>query len=761
VQSVSQSADSAQQATSASGATQIAPSNSNIDVRVLSPGNDGAVTQSNTASSDASSSNSNSTTQGASQDQTGNGIQTSNQSAVNGQAAAALSGASQAGASNSNLPVNVLSPGNGGAVNQSNGVASSANSTNTNTTAEGVDQTQSGGSSCGCSPPVTPEAAAPSSAPTTQGQTGGGSSPAVQSATQSAENGQVAGSASSATQIAPSNQNIAVRVLSPGNDGPVTQSNTDTSNASASNTNSTNQAVDQDPTGSSSCGCGSPGSIQTAQQSAGNLQIAGADSTAVQKGAQNVNTPVRVLSPGNDGPVSQSNSVSSTASAKNTNDTKQAADQSISGSGGCGCASSDPIQTVDQSSGSLQGAGALSAAGQIDPSNNNSPVRVGSSGDGGSVTQSNTDSSNASASNSNSTTQAADQDASSAQSPCGCGGGVGIQAIGQKADNGQVALAASGALQTFGGKSECGCGGSSGGGNVSDPIRVWSPGNDGSVTQSNTVDSTADSSNSNSTIQAADQDASSAHSPCGCGGGVNIQAIGQKADNGQVAQAASGALQTFGGKSECGCGGSSGGGNVADPIRVWSPGNDGSVTQSNTADSTADSSNSNSTTQAAAQSQSGGGGIGIQALGQEADNGQFAGALSGAFQIDPSNHADGVRVYSPGNGGSVDQSNDASSEANAKNTNHTTQAAAQSQDGSGSCTCGGGLDIQALGQSAANLQAGFGFSTAFSLAPSNTSGGAAVWSPGNGSTTKQENEASSIGDVDNLDAALQLASQKQ
>ena len=76
VQTVSQSAGSAQQATSASGATQIAPSNTNISVRVLSPGNDGAVSQTNSASSDANATNSNSTTQGAGQSQSGGGIQT-------------------------------------------------------------------------------------------------------------------------------------------------------------------------------------------------------------------------------------------------------------------------------------------------------------------------------------------------------------------------------------------------------------------------------------------------------------------------------------------------------------------------------------------------------------------------------------------------------------------------------------------------------------------------------------------------------------
>ena len=86
VQVADQSADSAQQATSASGATQVAPSNSNISIRVLSPGSDGAVSQSNTASSTATSSNANEATQGAGQTQSGAGIQTAQQYAGNAQA---------------------------------------------------------------------------------------------------------------------------------------------------------------------------------------------------------------------------------------------------------------------------------------------------------------------------------------------------------------------------------------------------------------------------------------------------------------------------------------------------------------------------------------------------------------------------------------------------------------------------------------------------------------------------------------------------
>ena len=624
----------------------------------VSPGNDGAVSQANSASSDADSTNSNSTTQGAEQSQSGgSGIQTADQSALNGQASTALSGVYQAGASNQNIPVRVLSPGNNGAVTQSNTAGSDADSTNTNTTTQSSDQTQAG-SSCGCA--AAPSAVAPDQSTDVAPATSGGSG-AIQSTDQSAGNAQLAGAASSATQVDPKNTNIDVRVLSPGNDGSVSQSNSVKSDADASNHNSTSQTAMQDPTGgSSSCGCGGPTDVQTAQQDAGNLQVAGAASTATQVGAKNVNLPVRVLSPGNDGSVDQSNKVDSNADASNSNHTTQTSDQDQSGSSGCGC-SSDPIQVTQQSSGSLQGAFALSAADQLGAKNDNSPVRVGSSGNGGSVDQSNTDKSDASATNRNSTDQSADQDQSSPSSPCGCGDGIGIQALGQSSVNGQAALSASGAFQDFG-------------------------------------------------------------------------------------------------ESECGC---SSGGNSNDPVRVWSPGNGGSVDQSNTADSSADSTNDNSTSQNAAQTQSGSG-IDIQALGQESENGQFAGALSGAFQLDPSNKNGGARVYSPGNGGSVDQSNRASSKADGDNSNRTRQDASQSQTGSGGCGCGGSdLQIQALGQYAGNLQTGFGLSTALQLAPKNSNGGASVWSPGNGGTTRQSNKASSNGDADNRNGLSQLAMQMQ
>ena len=60
--------------------------------------------------------------------------------------------------------------------------------------------------------------------------------PPVQSATQSSSTDQAALAASSATQVDPTNQNISVRVLSPGNDGTVSQSNEAESSATGTNT---------------------------------------------------------------------------------------------------------------------------------------------------------------------------------------------------------------------------------------------------------------------------------------------------------------------------------------------------------------------------------------------------------------------------------------------------------------------------------------------------------------------------------------------
>src|SRR5262249_58999024 len=90
-------------------------------------------------------------------------------------------------------------------------------------------------------------------------------------------------------------------------------------------------------------------------------------------------------------------------------------------------------------------------------------------------------------------------------------------------------------------------------------------------------------------------------------------------------------------------------------------------------------------------------------FGREAEVGQLGGALSSAKQIGASNTADPVRVWSPGNGGSVNQSNDATSTADATNTATPTQTATQTQSGPG---------VQAIGQDSKVDQAAFALSSA-------------------------------------------------
>ena len=175
--------------------------------------------------------------------------------------------------------------------------------------------------------------------------------------------------------------------------------------------------------------------IQAIGQDAKSDQDATAASAALQSGASNTNTPVRVGSKGDDGDVSQSNSVDSDAKALNVNLTKQDADQEQSGGKDhCGCAS-DGVQAIGQEAKNEQGAVAASLAVQAfdrdrcgcsSGGNTNTPVRVDSWGDGGSVEQSNSVDSSATAANLNALKQDADQDQ---------GGSGGVQAIGQEAKN--------------------------------------------------------------------------------------------------------------------------------------------------------------------------------------------------------------------------------------------------------------------------------------------------------------------------------------
>jgi len=267
---------------------------------------------------------------------------------------------------------------------------------------------------------------------------------------------------------------------------------------------------------------------QTVDQSASSGQVAGAAAGAAQTNPSNTNVSIRVLSPGNDGSVSQSNSVDSDATASNRNSADQDATQSQSGgsTGACCGSGSTGIQSSSQTAANQQAAAALSLATQRNASNTNVPVRVGSSGNDGSVSQSNSADSDASASNRNSADQDATQTQSSGGGTCCQAGSTGIQTSDQNAENAQAALAASEAKQY---NPE----------NTNVTIRVLSPGNGGNVSQTNSVDSDADAHNSNSADQDATQRQSSGGSDCHCTGSTGIQTSDQDAKNEQAALAGS------------------------------------------------------------------------------------------------------------------------------------------------------------------------------------------------------------------------------
>ena len=166
------------------------------------------------------------------------------------------------------------------------------------------------------------------------------------------------------SRTARTNQNIPVRVLSDGYGGDVTQSNSVDSSAFAGNLNATKQDADQNAGGGTmSAGkCCESGGTQAIGQDAHSEQKAGALSVALQSGASNTNTPVRVGSKGADGDVSQTNSVESKATALNVNLTGQKADQEQAG--GCRCAAGG-TQAIGQKAKNDQSAAGCVAGGSV------------------------------------------------------------------------------------------------------------------------------------------------------------------------------------------------------------------------------------------------------------------------------------------------------------------------------------------------------------------------------------------------------------
>jgi hypothetical protein len=316
-QSAAQQAANMQSATSSATSTQYNPTNQNISVRVLSPGDNGNVSQSNNSSAESGALNLNKTGQAVSQDQSGSGssccsaaqeaMQQAAQMAGNQQSATSTADSTQKNPTNKNISVRVLSPGDNGSVDQSNNSSAGSFAGNANKTMQGTHQSQ--GSSDATPTKLTPsrDSTGPSDGRIVKDPCGCGSgSESIQAAGQDAWNQQTAESHANSTQIAPSNENISVRVLSPGSDGSVDQSNNSDAESFAGNLNLTKQGIKQTQPGSTGCGCGpvilsrgqccsgdSTG-IQAAAQDAWNQQNATSSAESKQIKPQNVNKSLRL-----------------------------------------------------------------------------------------------------------------------------------------------------------------------------------------------------------------------------------------------------------------------------------------------------------------------------------------------------------------------------------------------------------------------------------------------------------------------------------
>jgi hypothetical protein len=139
---------------------------------------------------------------------------------------------------------------------------------------------------------------------------------------QQASTEQAANSAAAASQQQPRNLVISIRINSPGNDGPISQTNVAGSVAGASNDGSIGQG-------------GAPEG-QAPQQQASTDQAATATATATQEQPQNIVILIRINSPGDNGPISQTNTTVAVSNAGNVSVTSQ---------GGTGSGAADDTTT--------------------------------------------------------------------------------------------------------------------------------------------------------------------------------------------------------------------------------------------------------------------------------------------------------------------------------------------------------------------------------------------------------------------------------
>ena len=188
-----------------------------------------------------------------------------------------------------------------------------------------------------------PAPVAPVAAPVTPTTAPEPSSPADSTAAVVTQ--QTAAAVAQAVQQAPVNIAIPTRVLSPGDDGAITQQNVVTAGAQAVNVTGTQQAQPD-----------APESVAAqATQPAGTQQSAAAVSQSTQVAPANIYIPVSILSPGDRGPVTQVNVATAQADATNV---AQTVGHAVTGVAG---------QSADAGAGAAQQA----------PSNVAAPVTIG------------------------------------------------------------------------------------------------------------------------------------------------------------------------------------------------------------------------------------------------------------------------------------------------------------------------------------------------------------------------------------------------
>jgi hypothetical protein len=366
----------------------------------------------------------------------------------------------------------------------------------------------------------------------------------VQAVDQVAGTGQSASSSASSTQTNPSNSNISVRIFSPGDSGSVSQSNSSAAGSAAGNAASTGQAVSQTQ--------GGGGGEQAVGQVAETIQQAKSRAESKQEKPSNSNISVRIHSPGDDGDVEQSNDSIAGSAAGNLAETEQGVEQQQGGGDAAKkdkCCGGSGVQAVGQEAKTIQKAESDAKSVQEHASNENIPVRVGSKGDNGSVSQSNNSAALSFAGNAAKTSQGVGQ---SQGGGCGCHGDL-VQAVGQKAITGQLAESEATSIQK-------------GAKNSNTPVRIHSEGDDGDVEQSNNSIALSAALNAAKTEQAVGQ---SQDDRCGCKhGGAGVQAVGQWAETWQAADSDAKSEQWKPSNSNT-------------PVREKSKGGGGSVSQSN------------------------------------------------------------------------------------------------------------------------------------------------------------------------------------